>query len=49
MLNPSDLFKQVKHPESVDDYYHVYNSSNALNVVYWWEYFQKVNLNEVAR
>jgi hypothetical protein len=42
MLNPSDLFKQVKHPESVDDYYHVYNSSNALNVVYWWEFFNQV-------
>lgn len=36
------LFKQVTHPKSVDDYYHIFNSSNALNVIYWWEFFKKI-------
>lgn len=29
------LFKQVRHPKDVNDYYHVFNKSNILNVVYW--------------
>ena len=42
MLTPDNLFNQVRHPKSVDDYYHIFNSSNALNVVYWWELFRQV-------
>ena len=42
MLTPDNLFNQIRHPKSVDDYYHIFNSSNALNVVYWWELFRQV-------
>ena len=42
MSNVSELFKQVRQPESVDDLYHIFNSSNALSVVYWWEFFRKI-------
>lgn len=42
MSTPHKLFKQIKHPKLVDDYYHIFNSSNALNVVYWWEFFKQV-------
>ena len=42
MLKPDKLFKQVKHPKSVNDYYHIFNASNALNAVYWWEFFKQV-------
>ncbi len=42
MSDVSQLFNQVRHPESVDDFYHIFNSSNALNVVYWWEFFRKI-------
>jgi len=30
-----DLFRQVRHPHDVNDYYHTFNKSNILNVVYW--------------
>ena len=36
------LFFQTPHPTSVDDFYHVFNSPNILNVVYWHEYFNMV-------
>jgi len=26
----------------VDDYYHILNSSNVLNAVYWWEFFSQI-------
>ncbi len=42
MPKPDKLFKQIRHPKSVNDYYHIFNSSNALNVVYWWEFFKQV-------
>lgn len=42
MSNLSQLFKQVRQPEAVDDFYHIFNSSNVLNVVYWWEFFRKI-------
>lgn len=42
MSNIHKLFEQVSHPKSVDDYYHIFNSSNALNVIYWWEFFKKI-------
>ena len=42
MSNASQLFEQVRHPKAVDDFYHIFNSSNALNVVYWWEFFRKI-------
>jgi O-methyltransferase len=42
-MHTSELFKQAPHPSSVSDYYHCFNSSNILNVIYWWEYFQKTS------
>tara|TARA_B100000963_G_scaffold359648_1_gene387579 strand:+ start:527 stop:1228 length:702 start_codon:yes stop_codon:yes gene_type:complete len=42
MPKPDKLFKQIRHPKSVNDYYHIFNSSNAMNVVYWWEFFKQV-------
>lgn len=35
-----ELFKQIPHPKDVNDYYHCYNSSNILNVLYWWKFFE---------
>lgn len=37
-----DLFKQSRHPLEVNDYFHTYNLSNILNVVYWDKFFQKI-------
>jgi hypothetical protein len=37
-----DLFKQTKHPEGVSDFYHTYNLSNVLNVIYWDRYFKMI-------
>jgi len=30
-----EIFDQTAHPNNVDDIYHIYNLSNALNSVYW--------------
>ncbi len=38
----SDLFKQTPHPKDISDYYHCFNSSNILNVIYWWKFFEMV-------
>ena len=40
MNQRASLFKQTKHPAEVSDYWHVFNTSNILNVVYWLEYFR---------
>ena len=41
--NPNhDLFKQVPQPTQVDDYFHVFNKSNALNVLYWNSFFEMI-------
>ena len=42
MVNSYELFEQVAHPNDVDDYYHIFNSSNLLNSVYWWEFFNQI-------
>ena len=42
-MHISELFKQAPQPSSVSDYHHCLNSSNILNVIYWWEYFQKTS------
>ena len=47
MNNVSDLFKQTPHPYEVNDYYHVFNSSNILNIIYWWEYFREINFTDI--
>ena len=39
MTTRQDLFRQTRHPQDLNDYFHAFNSSNALNVVYWYEYF----------
>lgn len=36
------LFVQVPHSKDVDDYYHILNSSNVLNTVYWYEFFSQI-------
>ena len=41
-MNKSSIFKQVQHPKDVSDFYHIYNKSNILNVLYWNEYFEMV-------
>lgn len=38
-----ELFKQVRHPEDVNDYYHVFNKSNILNVIYWKMYLDMID------
>ena len=38
-----ELFKQTRHPHDVNDYYHCFNASNVLNVVYWWTFFEIIN------
>ncbi|GGW63362.1 TylF/MycF/NovP-related O-methyltransferase [Alishewanella tabrizica] len=35
-----ELFKQIKHPTDVSDYWHVFNMQNALNVMYWDHFFK---------
>ena len=47
MKNINSLFKQTSHPKDVDDFYHIFNSNNLLNAIYWWEYFREINFNEV--
>ena len=41
-MNKNSIFKQVQHPQDVSDFYHIYNKSNILNVLYWNEYFEMV-------
>lgn len=41
-MEPHDLFKQTKHPEGVNDLYHIFNLPNVLNVVYWDRYFKMI-------
>ena len=43
----ANLFKQTKHPNDLNDFYHLYNSSNILNAIYWWEYFREINFHEI--
>ncbi|MDC1016408.1 macrocin O-methyltransferase [Planktomarina temperata] len=42
MSKVNKLFTQVPHDKDVDDYYHILNSSNVLNAVYWWEFFSQI-------
>jgi O-methyltransferase len=42
-LNSQDIFRQTRHPKEVNDYYHVFNKSNALNVVYWKFFIDLIN------
>lgn len=42
MSQRASLFKQTKHPAGVSDYWHVFNTSNILNVAYWLEYFRMI-------
>jgi hypothetical protein len=37
-----ELFKQARHPKDVNDYYHVFNKSNILNVIYWKMYLDMI-------
>lgn len=41
-MNKNFLFNQVRHPKDVNDFYHVYNKSNILNVLYWVKFFEMV-------
>ena len=43
----ANLFKQTKHPDDLNDFYHLYNSSNILNAIYWWEYFREISFHEI--
>ena len=43
----ANLFKQTKHPDDLSDFYHLYNSSNVLNAIYWWEYFREISFHEI--
>ena len=47
MKNINTLFKQTTHPKHIDDFYHIFNSNNLLNAIYWWEFFREINFNEV--
>lgn len=47
MKDINAFFKQTPHPKDVDDYYHIYNSNNLLNSIYWWEFFREINFTEV--
>ncbi len=38
----TNLFDQVTHSKEVNDYYHILNSSNILNVYYWSIYFNLI-------
>ena len=41
-MNIFDQFDQQRHPKDCNDYYHCFNASNILNVVYWNEFFKIV-------
>ena len=47
-MNKHSIFAQVQHPQDVNDFYHIYNKSNILNVIYWNEYFKMVQNIEGA-
>tara|TARA_Y200000002_G_scaffold95724_1_gene77360 strand:- start:9564 stop:10274 length:711 start_codon:yes stop_codon:yes gene_type:complete len=38
----TNLFDQVTHSKEVNDFYHILNSSNILNVYYWTVYFDLI-------
>tara|TARA_B100000686_G_C16562893_1_gene848731 strand:- start:242 stop:952 length:711 start_codon:yes stop_codon:yes gene_type:complete len=40
MKKSNYLFREIKHPKDVNDYYHVFNQSNILNVIYWHEFLK---------
>ena len=42
-MNKGEMFSQKKHPKDVNDFYHIYNKSNILNVLYWNKYFEMVH------
>lgn len=42
MHTRSQLFIQTRHPQEVSDFFHVFNTSNILNLVYWKEYFDRL-------
>lgn len=42
-MKKSEIFYQVKHPTEVNDYYHIYNKSNVLNVLYWNNFFEMIH------
>ena len=42
----AQLFKQIKQPTIMDDYFHHFNLPNALNVLYWFQYFKMVEAVE---
>ena len=42
MQDTHELFLQEAHPEDLNDYYHCFNSSNIVNVVYWWQFLTSV-------
>ena len=37
---PKKLFKEGLHPKEVSDYWHIFNSSNILNIIYWEKFFE---------
>lgn len=40
MLTRHQLFAQSPHPAEVNDFFHILNTPNILNVIYWNEYFK---------
>ena len=36
---PKKIFKEGVQPQAVSDYWHIFNRSNILNVVYWDKFF----------
>ena len=36
------LFREIKHPKEVNDFYHIFNQPNILNVIYWYELLKVV-------
>ncbi len=43
MENRYHLFIQTPHPKDVNDYWHIFNTPNILNAVYWNNFFQLVH------
>lgn len=41
-MNRFDQFNQEIHPKDLNDFYHCYNASNILNVIYWRDFFEIV-------
>lgn len=42
MNTKHQLFIQSPHPKDVNDFYHIFNLPNILNVVYWEKYFSTI-------